>query len=106
MSAIDSSLCEKTQTFTIRLSGRLDYSLRDAFIDTYRSLDTKPEHFVVDLNAVDHMDSTGLGMLLLLRDFSSDEENRSSKQVSIIGSNPTVKALLKNVNFDQLFNID
>jgi len=57
--------------------------------------------FVVDLTQARYMDSSGLGMLLQLREFAGGNQSR----VTIRGCNETVREILKIANFERLFRI-
>jgi anti-anti-sigma factor len=56
---------------------------------------------VVDLKDATYLDSSALGMLLLLRDHAGGD----SSQVKIVNCNADVKKILSISNFEQLFTI-
>jgi anti-anti-sigma factor len=55
----------------------------------------------VDLKDATYLDSSALGMLLLLRDHAGGD----SSQVKIVNCNADVKKILTISNFEQLFTI-
>jgi anti-anti-sigma factor len=57
---------------------------------------------VVDLKDTEYMDSSALGMLLLLKECSV---NNASK-IKIVHARPEIRAILDIASFDKLFSID
>jgi anti-anti-sigma factor len=55
----------------------------------------------VDLRDATYLDSSALGMLLLLRDHAGGD----GSNIHIINCNPDVKKILAISNFEQLFDI-
>ena len=87
----------------INVSGRFDYSLSQQFRDAYRHIpDNNGITFNIDLSNASYIDSTALGMMLLLREYARD------KGGSVIIQSPTdqIEKLLKVANFEQLFIIN
>lgn len=97
--SIESNLAEGT--LTIRVSERFDFSAYQAFRDTYEHLSEQPEHFIVDFMDATYLDSSALGMLLLLRDYAGGDE----AAIELINCNPDVRKILTISNFGQLFEI-
>lgn len=98
---ISSQLSADGQELTITIQGRFDFNAHQAFRDSYQRLDSTPRRYVVDLNGATYLDSSALGMLLLLRDHAgSDEAN-----IRLINCNPDVRKVLSVSNFEQLFVI-
>jgi anti-anti-sigma factor len=56
---------------------------------------------VVDLKEATYLDSSALGMLLLLRDHVGGDESR----VSMVNTSSDVRKILAISNFDKLFDI-
>jgi HptB-dependent secretion and biofilm anti anti-sigma factor len=56
---------------------------------------------VVDFGRVDYLDSSALGMLLLLR----EKAEAAGKKVSLANLSGTVKQVLEIANFGKLFTI-
>jgi anti-anti-sigma factor len=55
----------------------------------------------VDLSGTDYLDSSALGMLLLLREHAGGEGSK----IDIVNSSPDVKKILDVANFGKLFEI-
>jgi anti-anti-sigma factor len=55
---------------------------------------------VLDLAGTEYMDSSALGMLLLLHDYAKD-----ASSIEIINCSPDIKAIFAISNFQKLFKI-
>ncbi len=88
----------------VKLSGRFDFNSHREFRAAYEELlgrgDTR--EFVVDLGGVDYLDSSALGMLLLLR----DKVGAENKSVALANCKGNVRQVLDIANFGKLFQID
>jgi anti-anti-sigma factor len=84
---------------TVAISGRFDFSHHKEFRETYRQYGEGVK-YIVDLSRTEYMDSSALGMLLLLREHAGGD-----KKVSIVGCNDEIKEILKISNFQTLFDI-
>jgi len=89
------------QTLVIRVDGRFDFSTHQAFRDAYEQADPAVNRYVVDLAEATYLDSSALGMLLLLRDHAGGDSSR----ISIENCNSDVRRILSISNFEQLFSI-
>ena len=89
------------QTRTIAIEGRFDFSTHQAFRDAYEKDSEGVRHWVVDMTDTTYLDSSALGMLLLLRDFAGGD--RAS--IRIENCNSDVRRILTISNFEQLFTI-
>lgn len=90
------------KTFTMKVSGRFDFSMLQSFKSAYESAEPKPEFFVVDLKESDYLDSSALGMLLALRDHAGGDDGH----VKITHCNADVKKILVITKLDELFQIE
>jgi HptB-dependent secretion and biofilm anti anti-sigma factor len=88
---------------TLKLKGRFDVSAHRAFRDAYTPGLSAAEvrEFEVDLSAVDYLDSSALGMLLMLR----ERAQTAGKAVALSNCVGTVKQILDIANFGRLFAI-
>ncbi len=86
---------------TISVSGRFDFSSHQDFRTAYENLPNKPQRYVIDMREASYLDSSALGMLLLLRDYAGGD----SARIVIAHCNPDVKKILTISNFEQLFQI-
>jgi len=100
--AIVSSLDAGTGELTIKVKGRFDFSAHQEFRDAYEKVDSVPGLYLVDMAETTYLDSSALGMLLLLRDHAGGD----SAQIKIANCNSDVKKILTISNFEQLFDID
>jgi len=85
------------------LSGRFDFHSHREFRSAYEKLlETDGVREVeIDFGGVDYLDSSALGMLLLLR----EKAESTGKTVSLSGLKGTVKQVLDIANFGKLFAI-
>ena len=85
----------------IGISGRFDFSTHREFRATYADDAPGSQPYIVDLSATEYMDSSALGMLLLLRQHAGDDPSR----VTLIGAGGVVRRVLEIANFGRLFRI-
>lgn len=89
-------------TLTLKLTGRLDFAKHKSFSDAYSSqAPNSVQHYILDMSDLTYLDSSALGMLLLLKDFASN-----SARISIINCSKDVCKIFEIANFHQLFDID
>ena len=86
---------------TIAIRGRFDFGSHQAFREAYERFYKVPEIYIVDLKEATYMDSSALGMLLLLRDHAGGDD----AEVRVTNSNSDVRKILAISNFDKLFDI-
>ncbi len=99
--AIWSSESSDGGELTIKIQGRFDFSAHQEFRDSYEKMKEDPQGYVVDMKETTYLDSSALGMLLLLRDHAGGDKSN----IKIINCNPDVKKILTISNFEQLFSI-
>ncbi len=85
----------------INIEGRFDFSAHQEFRNCYESLNDKPGAYCLDMASATYLDSSALGMLLLLRDHAGGDK----ANIRIVNCNPDVKKILTISNFQQLFTI-
>ena len=86
---------------TVQVEGRFDFSAHQEFRDAYEKSDDSVQSYVIDMSKATYLDSSALGMLLLLRDHAGGD----TAQVRITRCNQDVKKILTISNFEQLFAI-
>lgn len=86
---------------TINIQGRFDFSTHQAFRSCYESMSDDKSNYRLDMSETTYLDSSALGMLLLLRDRAGGDR----AEIEIINCNPDVKKILTISNFQQLFRI-
>ncbi|NWB29390.1 STAS domain-containing protein [Pseudomonas gingeri] len=99
--AVESAVTDNGRKLTISIKGRFDFGKHQEFRDSYERVDTRPESVIVDLNETTYLDSSALGMLLLLRDHAGGDD----ADIRVINSNSDVRKILAISNFDKLFDI-
>jgi anti-anti-sigma factor len=100
--SVESEVSLDGKKLTIVIKGRFDFGSHQAFRESYERFYRVPELYVVDLKETTYMDSSALGMLLLLRDHAGGDES----QVTVINTNSDVRKILAISNFDKLFDIN
>lgn len=98
--AVESELSQDGKKLTIRVKGRFDFGKHQEFRDSYEK-GPQPAIVDVDLKETTYLDSSALGMLLLLRDFAGGDNS----QVYVINTTVDVRKILAISNFDNLFDI-
>ena len=98
--SVSSNLSSDGGTVTISVRGRFDFSTHQDFLKVYKEHPKGEKHFVVDLKQAEYMDSSAMGMLLQLRDYSD-----KGGAVSLVNSNDGIREILRIANFDKLFEI-
>ncbi|NTV95260.1 MAG: STAS domain-containing protein [Thiobacillus sp.] len=98
-------ITEKTENNVARLSleGRFDFHSHRDFRTAYDAVLAKPEvrEILIDFGRVDYLDSSALGMLLLLR----EKAEAGGKKVKLTNLTGSVKQVLEIANFGKLFAI-
>lgn len=87
---------------SIQVEGRFDFSAHQEFRDAYEKADASVNQYVIDMRNATYLDSSALGMLLLLRDHAGGD----NANVRISNCNNDVRKILTISNFEQLFSID
>lgn len=88
---------------TLVLSGRFDFNSHREFRNGCDEVMNSSQINEVEINlaGVDYLDSSALGMLLLLR----ERAVASNKKLALVECQGTVKQVLDVANFSQLFTI-
>lgn len=100
---MQTSVTKEAGLATIQLTGRFDFNTHREFRAAYEPLvaDAQVRSVVVDFGGVDYLDSSALGMLLMLR----DKLGGANKEVSLVNVRGNVKQVLDIANFGKLFQI-
>jgi anti-anti-sigma factor len=87
----------------LKLEGRFDFNSHRDFRASYDALLNNPDvrEFEINFEKVDYLESSALGMLLLLR----EKVEASGKKIALSGLHGTVKQVLEIANFQRLFTI-
>lgn len=87
----------------VKLSGRFDFNAHRDFRAGYEPLfaDAEVKSVNIDLGSVEYLDSSALGMLLMLRDKAS----AANKALALTNVHGPVQQVLEIANFGKLFRI-
>jgi len=99
--ALETRLDSATNTLEIKISGRFDFGIHQEFRKATEQVSSGVNTVVVNMGNVDYLDSSALGMLLVLR----DKVGESKSAVQIKNAKPEVKKILEIANFDKLFTL-
>lgn len=86
----------------IKISGRFDFNIYQEFRQAYKQAKHADTQYVIDLGQTEYMDSSALGMLLLLRERAGGDQG----DIKIVNTKPEIKKILTISNFQRLFKID
>jgi len=86
-------------TVTLRLTGRFDFRLIKEF---HEMLKKDPRTWVVDFSGVEYVDSSALGMLLLLR----ERVRGDAARVQLRGLHGQPRDVIVMAKFDRMFKVD
>jgi len=100
--SITSSLSKNGEVLTISIDGRFDASSLEQFRRSFENVDSKNlTRYEVDLAETVHLDSSALGMLLVLRDHAGGDQ----ANITIKNCSTEVKKIFAISSFEQLFSI-
>lgn len=86
---------------TVTIGKRFDFSLHREFRDAY-SKEPASMEYIIDMRNTDYMDSSALGMLLVLREHAGD----GAGKIRLTGCNEGIRQILDISNFNKLFHVD
>jgi len=89
------------KTATIKINGRFDFSLHNEFRKSYKDVVLQSGQYVVDLAGTDYLDSSALGMLLLLKEHADSQ----TSTVLLSGYSDEIKEILTIASFDKIFTL-
>ncbi|UVJ45440.1 STAS domain-containing protein [Pseudomonas sp. LS1212] len=99
--AVETDLSQDGSELTITIKGRFDFGKHQQFREAYECLDCTSKSIVIDLKEATYLDSSALGMLLLLRDHAGGEDSN----IRMVNPNSDVRKILAISNFEKLFDI-
>ncbi len=89
------------RTVRIQTPARFDFRAHADFRKAYRLHGQPGDRYVIDLAHTEYLDSSALGMLLLLREAAGGDEAR----VAIVNCRPEIQRILTIARFERLFEI-
>ena len=92
-------VADQIDTITIQITGRFDFRVIKEF---QQLLGRDPRTWVIDLGGVDYVDSSALGMLLLLR----ERVGGDSMRVQLRGVRGQPRDVLLMARFDRMFKLE
>ncbi len=88
-------------SLVINVVGRLGFDIHREFRHAYEKQPKRYQRYAVNLQQCISIDSTGLGMLLMLRDFA----DVGKENLLLVHCTADVAQVLKYASFEQLFTI-
>ena len=101
MASVNTELSEDGRTATIRVNGKFDFSIHKDFREAYTQFNPVPARTVLDLSGTEYMDSSALGMVLLLKEYLDADK----KRLEVRNARPEVEKILRIANFDKLMEL-
>ena len=101
--SVNQQILNDGMKINISIAGRFDYKVSQDFRNSYRKIPSYQRiTYYIDLSNANYMDSSALGMLLLLR------EHAKSYNGTVVIDRPSfeINTILKVANFEQLFTIN
>ncbi len=102
MNNVSQAVSQDNKQVVISISGRFDFSSHQAFRDAYRDLPGLGVEYRVNMSKTEYIDSSALGMLLLLREHAGNDK----AQVIIENPSEDVRKVLEIANFQKMFVLE
>ncbi|MBF0528244.1 MAG: STAS domain-containing protein [Deltaproteobacteria bacterium] len=99
--AIKKTLSVDGNEMTIKPAGRFDVNLYAEFSMIYQGQMDSVSKYIIDMSEVEFIDSSALGMMLMLREQAGGDE----ADIQIVSCSPAVKKILTTAKFERLFKI-
>src|SRR3569833_1789691 len=98
MSAVTIQMNPEQHVAVVEIRGRFDFNLHKEFRAIYKGGMERDMKYLVDMRHVDYIDSSALGMLLLLR----EQAAAHGATVTIINCGPEIRKVLVIAQFERL----
>ncbi len=102
MNSVSKSVSQDGKQVKISINGRFDFALNQEFRNAYRDCSGTEVKYRVNLSNTQYMDSSALGMLLLLREHAGNDKAR----IVIEAPSEPVRKLLEIANFQKIFLVE
>lgn len=99
--AVKIQISEEEKVLTISITGRFDITTYKDFSQAYKDKLDSISKWIIDMTDVEYMDSSALGMLLMLRERSGGD----SAAIDIVNCSAGIKKIFDTANFNKLFHI-
>jgi len=100
--SVKKTVNESNKAIRISIDERFDFSLHQEFRDAYSGEEVQGATFELDLSNTSYMDSSALGMILLLKDHAE----KFGGSVIIQRPNEAVNKILEIAQFHRLLTIE
>ena len=97
--SVSTKMSENGSELTITIDGRFDFGMQNEFRGAYEG--TNVSEYIVDMTNTDYMDSSALGMLLMIREHAGG----NSSTITLKNCSQDIKTILSVANFQSLFKI-
>ena len=99
--AIYTQSSDDGNTLTIRVEGKFNFASHSDFREAYKSQTETGIKYQIDLSKTEHMDSSALGMLLMIKEHA--KVNKGT--VTLYHPSTDIKEIFEMANFYALFTI-
>ncbi len=99
---VEKTLTNDGTQLSIKIDGKFDFSLHQNFREAYIDFQGNNTDIFLDLSRTTYMDSSALGMILLLKEHA----DKSTNQIIIQKPNETVNKILEIAQFHRLLTIE
>ncbi|HFE39030.1 MAG TPA: anti-sigma factor antagonist [Gammaproteobacteria bacterium] len=99
--SVSSAESDNGNQVNIIIKGRFDFNDHTDFRESYRPFQGDAS-YTLDMHDAEYMDSSALGMLLLLREHAGGD----NAKINVVGCRPEIKKILAIANFQKLFDIE
>lgn len=91
----------------IQTGEMFNFQCQQEFRQSYEeNLNREIKSIAVDFQGTRYIDSSGLGMLLVFRDYVEKTFNNFDRNIQLINCMPDVKQVFRIANFDRFFEIN
>ena len=99
---LSSSYFDRNASLVIKVQGDFTANLAQKFKNSYLAYNEQIKLYVIDLTECCYIESSGLGMLLILKEHAE----KTHAKVKIITKQTPVEDILKVANFHEIFEIE
>jgi HptB-dependent secretion and biofilm anti anti-sigma factor len=93
----------RDEVASVIMKGRFDFQVHKDFKEAYSRLfeNSAVRHIKIEMSQLDYLDSSALGMLMLL----NERAKAVNKTISLVNPSGMVNQVLEVANFNRLFSI-
>ncbi len=97
--SISMTIADDKRSAVIKINGKFDFSQHNDFRKAYNNVVLSSGQYLVDLSGTEYLDSSALGMLLLLKEHAESQ----GCSVKLSGFSDDIKEILTIASFDKIF---